>query len=61
MASVVAGSNGAGATEMTAGVVAERMSAGERAAYLASIIEGLAHARHVRDGKETAGRSCIYG
>lgn len=44
---------------MTAGVVMEKMSAGDRYLYIAGIVEGLAHARFVKDNKETKGRSCI--
>jgi hypothetical protein len=47
-------------TEFTAGVVLDKMSAGERYTFIAGIVEGLAHARYEADGRETAGRSCIY-
>ena len=45
---------------MTAGVVMEKMSAEQRFTFWAGIIEGLAHARYVKDNKETTGRACIY-
>ena len=45
---------------MTAGVVAEKMSAGERYTYVAGIVEGLAYARFQKDGKSPKGMSCIY-
>jgi hypothetical protein len=47
-------------TEFTAGVVLDKMSPGERYTFIAGIVEGLAHARYEADGRETAGRSCIY-
>lgn len=50
----------AGATDFTAGVVMEKMSSLERAAYLAGVVEGLAYARYVRDGKADQGMKCIY-
>lgn len=45
---------------MTARVISEKMTAPERAAFLAGIVEGLAHARYIKDDKATEGRSCIY-
>lgn len=48
------------AQTLTAGVVTQKMSADQRAIYLAGIVEGLAHARYVKDNKDPAGRSCIY-
>lgn len=47
-------------TEFTAGVVLEKMGPGDRYTFIAGIIEGLAHARYEADGRDTAGRSCIY-
>lgn len=44
----------------TAGTVMEKMSAEERTTFWAGIIEGLAHARYVKDNKDPAGRACIY-
>lgn len=49
-----------GATDLTAGVVMEKMSAEERNAYLAGVAEGLAYARYLDDGKKTDGMRCIY-
>lgn len=48
------------AEDFTAGVVMEKMDAGDRFMFVAGVIEGLAHARYEADGRETAGRSCIY-
>ena len=45
---------------MTAGVVLDKLSAEERNAYLAGVIEGLAYARYAKDGKQTDGMACIY-
>ena len=62
MASCLMASTSAfGQTEMTAGVVMERMEADERYTYVAGIIEGLAYARYARDGRDVAGMECIYG
>ena len=46
-------------TELTTGVVMERMDNTERFAYIAGLIEGLAYARYVRDGQQTEGMACI--
>jgi hypothetical protein len=51
----------ANATDFTAGVVMEKMTADQRYSFLAGIIEGLAYARFASDGKETSGMKCIYG
>ena len=48
-----------GQTELTTGVVMERMDPNDRAAYIAGIVEGLAYARFLRDGRQTAGMACI--
>lgn len=37
------------------------MEGGDRYTYVAGIVEGLAHARFVKDNKDTKGRACIYG
>ena len=37
-----------------------KMSANDRYPFVSGIVEGLAHARYIRDGKKTAGRACIY-
>ena len=50
----------ASAQDFTAGVVMEKMSAVERSAYLAGVVEGLAYARYAKDGKQTSGMKCIY-
>ena len=50
----------AAAEEMTAGVIMEKMEVGERYVFTAGIVEGLAYARYIKDGRDTAGRSCIY-
>lgn len=48
------------AEDFTAGVVMSNMSPEDRYTFVAGIVEGLAHARYVKDNKDTAGRSCIY-
>ena len=48
------------AEDMTAGVIVEKMDGGDRYLFTAGIVEGLAHARYIKDGRDTAGRSCIY-
>ncbi|HEY3696764.1 hypothetical protein [Phenylobacterium sp.] len=45
---------------MTAGVVMKNMKGGDLYTYVAGIVEGLAHARYIKDGKTTAGRECIF-
>ena len=48
------------AEDFTAGVVLDKMSVPERAAYIAGVIEGLAYSRYAKDGQTTAGMGCIY-
>lgn len=50
----------AAAAGFTAGSVMKEMDGGERYTYVTGIVEGIAHARYIRDGKQTAGRECIY-
>ena len=50
---------------MTAGLVMEKMPAGERFSYVAGIVEGFAHARFLYETREQgrktqAGMNCIY-
>lgn len=45
---------------MTAGVIMEKMPQADRYPFVAGIIEGLAYARYVKDGKKTDGMGCIY-
>lgn len=52
--------NPALATDFTAKTVMEKMPAEQRYPYLAGVVEGLAYARYVRDGKQTTGMECIY-
>lgn len=47
-------------TTMTAGVVMEMMPQADRYPFVSGIIEGLAYARYVKDGKKTDGMGCIY-
>ena len=47
-------------TDFSAGAVMENMEASERFPFIAGIIEGLAHARYIRDGNQTDGMTCIY-
>lgn len=49
------------AEEFTAGVVMTKMGTSDRYSFVAGIVEGLAHARYIRDGKTPKGRSCLYG
>ena len=37
----------------------ERMNANERFLYISGVIDGTAHARFLRDGKQEAGMKCI--
>lgn len=57
-----AASNQATARDLTAGFVASEMETGHRFAYLSGVVEGLAYARFVADGRqESPGMACIYG
>ena len=52
-------------TPMTAGVIMEKMKAGERALYVVGLIDGLAYARFRKDSaaagsKVESGMACIY-
>ena len=47
-------------TTMTAGVIMEKMPQADRYPFVAGIIEGLAYARYVKDGKKTDGMGCVY-
>jgi len=60
LASLAFAPSQAPAQGMTAGVIMEKMPQNERVPFVAGIIEGLAYARYVRDGKQTAGMGCIY-
>ena len=46
-------------TEMTTGVIMERMTNDERFHYIAGVVEGLAYARYLRDRQRTEGMACI--
>ena len=48
------------AQDLTAGVVLNRMNSDQMSGYLAGVVEGLAYARYVADGKSTAGMGCVY-
>jgi hypothetical protein len=48
------------ASDFTAEKVLHGMSADERAAYIAGVVEGLAYARYKNDGDQTVGMRCIY-
>jgi hypothetical protein len=49
------------AEDFTAGFVMENMDRPERYTYVSGIIEGLAYARYVADGKQAGlGMRCIY-
>ncbi|MCO5080005.1 MAG: hypothetical protein M9937_30530 [Chelatococcus sp.] len=65
MIGIVVGVSPSYATDMTAGLIMKEMPAGERAAYVMGIVEGLAYARFRKDTlaageKRTAGMRCIY-
>ncbi len=49
-----------GATDFTAGIVMQKMDEKERFNYLAGVVEGLAYARYIKDGKKVDGMKCIY-
>jgi hypothetical protein len=38
----------------------DKMEAGQRASYVAGVVEGLAYARYARDGKKIESMECIY-
>lgn len=61
-AAVIAIAGGASnAEDLSAGTVLERMEPKERYTYVAGIVEGLAYARFVSDGREEEpGMRCIY-
>ncbi|MBN9033811.1 MAG: hypothetical protein J0I23_28870 [Rhizobiales bacterium] len=40
--------------------VMNQMSADERISYIAGVVEGLAGARYMKDGKKSEGMNCIY-
>ncbi|MCP4937151.1 MAG: hypothetical protein GY927_23820 [bacterium] len=51
----------ANAEEITAGSVLEKMETKELGAYLTGLIDGFAHARYLKDGKnQNGGMKCIY-
>jgi hypothetical protein len=56
----VSGLSNAYAEDMTAGVVMEKMEPADRFTFMVGVIEGLANARYVQDGKDPKGRACIY-
>lgn len=50
----------AAANDFTADKVLNEMTVEERSAYIAGVIEGLAIARYMKDGKKPDGMTCIY-
>lgn len=48
------------ANDFTAEKVMKGMDAKERYVFLAGVVEGLAVARYMKDGKQKAGMECIY-
>ncbi len=48
------------AEKFTAGHVIEKMGRSDRYSFVAGVVEGLAYARFVADGKKTEGMACIY-
>lgn len=53
-------SNAAHATDLTAGVVMDKMTDDQAASYVSGVIEGLAYARYVKDNPSETGMQCIY-
>ncbi|WP_416193408.1 hypothetical protein [Nitrobacter sp. TKz-YC01] len=51
--------NAAG-TQFTAEKVMKEMNSDQRTSYIAGVVEGLAVARYMKDGKKKAGMECIY-
>ena len=51
----------AAANDFDAAKVMNEMTAPERSAYVAGVVEGLAVARYMKDGKQKTGMQCIYG
>ena len=49
------------ANDFTAEKVMKQLDAKERYVYLAGVVEGLAIARYMKDGKQKTGMECIYG
>lgn len=47
-------------SELTTGAVMQRLDPSERYAFVAGVVEGLAYARYLQDGKTPAGMRCIY-
>ncbi len=47
-------------TAFTAGVLLEKMPAADRFTFVAGVVEGLAYARYLADGKQADGQACIY-
>ena len=50
----------AAANDFTAEKVMKEMNAAERYSYVAGVVEGLAVARYMNDGKKKDGMQCIY-
>lgn len=50
----------ANADDFNAEKVMKEMTGGERYSYVAGVIEGLAVARYMKDGKQPGGMNCIY-
>ncbi len=48
------------AERFTAGHVINKMTQDERFSFVAGMIEGMAYARYLSDGKKTVGMNCIY-
>ena len=48
------------ANDFNADKVLNEMAPQEQSAYIAGVIEGLAIARYMKDGKQSAGMNCIY-
>lgn len=48
------------ANDFTAEKVMKEMDATQRYAFISGVVEGLAVARYMRDGKKSEGMNCIY-
>lgn len=54
------GVNAAHAEQLNAGAIETHLDAANRYAFMSGVVEGLAYARYVKDGKQPDGMACIY-
>ncbi len=57
---IAANASVAVAQDLTAGVVLDKMSAQERGAYVAGVVEGIAYTRYLRDTSKAEDMACVY-